>query len=125
MGKHSDWFVEAYTDASYGNLNNGAASSGAVVIFLRSGDVAVPLLWYVYKVKRVCSSSTEAETLTLSSGVDQAIYIREVLEELLGLDERQMKVKVVVDSRDTYDTIHSTVASDNRRLRSEIARLIA
>ena len=123
LGEHSDWFIEAYTDASHGNLNNGAASSGAVVIFLRSGDVAVPLLWYVNKVKRVCSSSTEAETLTLSSGVDQAIYIREVLEELLGLDERQMKVKVVVDSRDTYDTIHSTVASDNRRLRSEIARI--
>jgi hypothetical protein len=120
LGKYRDWYIEAYTDASHGNLNNGVDSTGAVVILLRSGTVAVPLLWYVNKLKRVCSSSTEAETLTLSGGVDQAIYVREVLEELLGLGDKQMKVKVIVDSRDTYDTVHSTVASDNRRLRSRI-----
>ena len=123
LGRYEDWYIEAYTDASHGNLNNGVDSTGAVVILLRSGTVAVPLLWYVNKVKRVCNSSTEAETLTLSGGVDQAIYVREVLEELLGIGSKQMKVKVIVDSKDTYDTIHSTVASDNRRLRSEVSRI--
>ena len=123
LGKYRDWYIEAYTDAAHGNLNNGVDSTGAVVILLRSGTVAVPLLWYVNKLKRVCNSSTEAETLTLSGGVDQAIYVREVLEELLGLEDKQMKVKMVVDSRDTYDTVHSTVAADSRRLRSEVSRI--
>ena len=123
LGNYKDWYVEAYTDASHGNLNNGVDSTGAVVILLRSGTVAVPLLWYVNKLKRVCNSSTEAETLTLSGGVDQAIYVREVLEELLGLGDKQMKVRVIVDSKDTHDTIHSTLAADNRRLRSEVSRI--
>ena len=123
LGNYKDWYVEAYTDASHGNHNNGVDSTGAVVILLRSGTVAVPLLWYVNKLKRVCNSSTEAETLTLSQGVDQAIYVRQVLEELLGLGDKQMKVKVIVDSKDTQDTIHSTLAADNRRLRSEVSRI--
>ena len=58
-----DWNVNlessVWSRTEDGNFNNGAASSGVVVIFLRSGDVAVPLLWYVNKVKRVCNSSTQ------------------------------------------------------------------
>ena len=96
-----------------GNRNNGADSTGAVDILLRSGTVAVPLLWYVNKLKRVGNSSTEAETLTLSGGVDQEIDAREVLED------KQRKVKVIVDSRGTYDTVHSTVKQFSSTDRNE------
>ena len=73
-----------YTDASFGNLENGG-SQGSCNLFLADENGSCNLLsWQSKKLKRVARSSLTAETLAMLNGVEAALYVRELCKELYG-----------------------------------------
>jgi hypothetical protein len=70
----------------------------------------------------VCGSTLEAETLSLVEGMGQAVYVKQVIEEMCGMPENTIPVHALIDHKGAYEAIHSTVAVEDRRLRSEVAR---
>ena len=113
-----------FTDASYGNINDGKDSTGSYVIFLIepvSGKCA-PLDWKANKTKRKANSTLAAEALSLSVGLDAAVGIRWQLREILGEDYK-LPITAIIDNKDTYDAVHSSTDVTERRLRREIAIL--
>ena len=113
-----------FTDASYGNINDGKDSTGSYVIFLIepiSGKCA-PLDWRANKTKRKANSTLAAEALSLSIGLDAAVGIRWQLREILGEDHK-LPITAIIDNKDTYDAVHSSTDVTERRLRREIAIL--
>ena len=116
------WSISVASDASWKNLNDGTGSTQAGVIFLTNGEVKYPVLWWANKIRRTCISASEAELLSLIVAIDNAIYLRQTLEELFSLDTK-VPVVVELDNSDVHQTIHANVAPKERRLRAEVARI--
>ena len=100
--------MEVSTDASLSNLNEGVDSVEARVILVKNekNDCA-PLVWCANKIKRIVDSTLEAECLSLLSGLKEAIYLREVIEEVFNLRDKSVPVKAIVDNKSTVDAIQS------------------
>ena len=124
LGPVEDWIIEVSTDASLSNLNDGVDSVEARVILIRNekGDCA-PILWSANKIKRIVDSTLEAECLSLLSGLKEAIYLREVIEEIFKLKEKAISVRAIVDNKSTVDAIHSTAPVEDKKLRRDVARI--
>ena len=116
------WSIVVACDASWKNLNEGTGSTQAGVVFLTNGEIKYPVLWWANKIKRVCISAMEAELLSMIVAVDQAIYLRQTLEELFNL-KTKIPVVVELDNSDCYQTVHANVAAKERRIRAEVARI--
>lgn len=118
----SKWRVEVACDASWRNLSGGTGSTQAGIVFLTNGDVKYPVLWWANKIKRTCNSAMEAELLSMNSAIDQAVYLRETVEEIFGL-RAKLPVTVYLDNNDCHQAVHANVAAKERRLRGEVARV--
>ena len=122
LGEVAGWSIELATDASWQNLN-GTDSTEAGLVMIRGGNTAAPVLWWSNKIKRVCRSAMEAETMALNTGIDQAIFVKQVMEELLALPEDSIPLKAMVDNQDCHAIAHANVAAKERRLRAEVGRI--
>ena len=124
LGPVSGWVVEVSTDASLSNLNEGVDSVEARVILVKNEkNDSAPLAWCANKIKRIVDSTLEAECLSLLSGLKEAIYLREVIEEVFNLRDKSVPVKAIVDNKSTVDAIHSTAPVEDKKLRRDVARI--
>ena len=78
LGEEDGWSVELATDAALQNLS-GIDSTEAGLVMIRGGNTVASILWWLNKIKRVCRSAMKAETMALNTGMDQAIYVKQVL----------------------------------------------
>ena len=113
--------IIVYTDASFGNLNDGVDSMGANIVFLADhrGN-CIPISWEANKVKRVVKSTIAAETLALANGLDNAIFTRRSLVEMLGMKEDSIAIEAVIDNKSCLEALQSTSLVNDKRLRREI-----
>ena len=94
-----DWYIEVSTDAS----------------------LWVPVSWFCNKISRVLDSTLAAECLSLKEGLHEAIYVRQVNEELFGLKDKSVPVHRIMDNKGTVDAVHSTVSVSDKKLRRDVA----
>ena len=124
LGRTEHWKVVVYTDASFGNLGTG--SCGGFLVFLVSIDNQAALLaWKSGKVQRVVKSTLAAESLSLSEGLDEAIYIKHIICEVLGLDTENGALPIIgiVDHEGLCNNIRSTKMVSEKRLRIDLASI--
>ena len=57
-------------------------------------------------ISRVVRSSLAAETLALQEGIDEAIYLRHLLSEMMP--EQSLPIDVHVDNKGLVDAVRST-----------------
>ena len=86
-------------------------------------DIGCVVSWRSSKLKRVVSSSTAADALVVNDALDQALYVKDVLIELLGSTAKDIPIKLFTDSRYLYRSVMSTTLCDNPRWRSDVAKL--
>ena len=69
-------------DASY---NSDEKSIGGMLIMMEDDKMtkASPIMWKSKQIERVCHSSKDAETLSMSKLLDEVVYIARQLEILL------------------------------------------
>ena len=121
LGPVSGWSLEVWTDASLFTLNEGVNSTGAMLILLVNEEgTCVPIVWQANKIKRIVRSSLEAECLALVEGLKEATFVRDVIEELFDLEEKEIPVKAIIDNKSTVDAVHSTAAVSDKKLRRDI-----
>jgi len=124
LGDHSSWRLLLFTDAAHANLCDGVSSSMAFVIFLvGDGRQCCPLSWSANKIKRVVRSTLAAEALSLQEGMEEVIYIRTMMIELLGISEKSIPILAYVDNKSVVEAIHSTKMVDDKRLRIDIGAI--
>ena len=113
-----------YTDASFGNINEGVGSVGGQLVFLvdKKGKAAL-IDWHAGKVKRVVRSTLTAETLSLVEGLESAVYHRVLVSELSGKKPDRFEIRAVIDNRSCVDALNSTSQVDDKRLRIEIGEV--
>ena len=119
-----DLKIVVFTDASLGNINDRAGSTGAFIVWLMDNTgQCCPIAWNAHKIKRVVRSTLAAETLSLEEGLEAGFYYREMLENIFGLDPRTIKIEAYVDNKSVIEAILSTRLVDDKRLRVDIAAI--
>ncbi|KAL5255719.1 hypothetical protein ACHWQZ_G011069 [Mnemiopsis leidyi] len=95
------------------------------LIFLTDGVVANLIAWSSGKVKRVVHSVFGAETLSCTEGTAAAILIRQLLSEILFKEPNSETIPIVAltDSKQLYDSVHSSSPCSDKRLVLDIALL--
>ena len=81
--------------------------------------------WSSRKVKRVVHSAFGAETLACSDGMGAAIYVRQILSEILygNPKMRVIPIEGFIDSKQSYDQITSTKQCEEKRLRLDVSEI--
>ena len=121
MSRMEECTLDCYTDASFANLPDGG-SQGGFVIFLSDCDGnKCPLSWQSRRLRRVVKSTLAAETLALVEGAEAAVYLKTIIEEIVGCDK--LKVQCYVDNKSLVEALKSSTSVDDRRLRIDVALL--
>ena len=85
---------------------------------------ASPIMWKSKQIERVCHSSKDAETLSMSKLLDEVVYIARQLEILLFGDYRKrMPVRIMTDSEPTLESIASTKQIERKGLRMTVQEM--
>ena len=106
--------IVVYSDASYKNLPNCGSQGAHIVLLCDSDNNCAPIQWQSKKIKRVVKSTLAAECLALHDGVDNAFYIKTILQELLNID---LNIDCYVDCNSRVDNVHSsTNVKEDKRL---------
>ena len=123
--EHGDIQLLCFSDASLGNLSETKSSVGGYLIFLTDGRAANLIAWSATKVKRVVHSIFAAETLACVDGTAMAIYIRQLMSEILFKEPRTKSIPITAftDSKQLYDCVNSTSQCADKRLVLDIAEL--
>jgi len=82
-----------------------------------------PLSWCANKIKRVVRSTLSAEMLSLQEGIEEAIYLRGLIVEMLGREEKSVPIVAFVDNKSVTQALCSTKLVDGKRLRMDIAAI--
>ena len=123
LGNPEDWYIFVMSDAAFANLVDNVSSAGGYIILLvGEGNKCAALSWRANKIKRVVKSTLAAETLELDESLNHAIYIKELIKQMIGTVV-DMPIEVWTDSKNSYKGINSTTQVEDRRLRIDIAAI--
>ena len=112
-----------FTDAAHANLSNNSGSMGAHVVFLvDSFGKCCTFSWQANKIKRVVRSTIAAEALSLLEGIEDAVYLRQLLNEIYPC-QSNILIDAVVDNKSVIEAVYSTKSVDDKRLRIDISAL--
>ena len=62
------------------------------------------------------TSSTAAEALSANDTLDDMMYIKNVLKEILGSDVDHASLNLFTDSKNLYDSVNTSTLVENPRL---------
>ena len=110
-----------YTDASINNLLHGGSQGGHTIFLTDFHNKCCPLIWNSSKIKRVARSTLAAETLALNEGSKTALYLSQILGEILHLEH--IPITCLTDNKWLYDVTNSVTSTTDRLLRVEIATI--
>jgi len=117
LGNREDLQIIGIVDASYKTDNKSIAG---MLIALANKDMtkASPLMWKTKQIVRVCHSSKDAETLSMTKMIDEVTYMARHVEILLyGKYNKKMDVRIYTDSEPTLESIASTRQIERKGLR--------
>ena len=124
LGNISKLKVLAYTDSSYRNDEMKVKSVGGRCVLLTNeeGDCS-PLAWKSKTIQQVWKSVKTAETRSLERGIEDAIYLARMLNEIYTgkVSESQVPVEIKIDSKTLLDSIGSTKQVDEKTIRHLVA----
>ena len=122
----SKWFVTIFCDTSHNSINDGFGSVSAFVIFLSNGYVrgkrnrCCILAWRSNKIRRVCRSLNDVETLTLSMALEEGDLIRDQILQMTGISQDLVEMEVYCDDKNAMSICEaSTPTKSSISIRNE------
>ena len=124
LGDPVSWKLLVYSDAALANLCDGVSSMEAhLILLVNDKGLSCPLSWHAGKIKRVVRSTIAAEALSLLQGIEDAIYLRAMLADILGEPYVPIPLEAYVDNKSVVEAVHSTSMVDDKRLRLDVCTL--
>ena len=125
LGTIEQWSLVGHGDAGYKSLPDKVSSSGGHVILIcnKTKGLSCVVNWRSRKLKRIVSSSTAAESLAINDCLDELVYVKLVLSELLGRQAMDLPIHLFTDSRNLFKAVESSTSVENPRVRADIAKV--
>ena len=124
LGNWRDLKIVSFTDSSYRNADDATKSVGGRFIALANSEgECSPLIWKSKTIQQVCKSVKTAETRSLNEGMEDAIYLSQLVHEIYTgkVNEGHIPVEVFIDSK----TLHDSIISSKPVLEKTIRHIIA
>ena len=128
LGELDQLQLRCYSDASLANLSSGKSAGGHVIFLVGQNSNAFPLSWKTKTLRRVVRSTLSAETSAMVDALDITYFLSNVLSEVLFLTSvfhkmpvNRIPILAFTDNESLYRTVHSTVMTNEHRLRIDIA----
>ena len=113
--------IAVYVDASLASSSNGGSQDGYLIFIVGENRKCSLLNWQSKRIKRVVRSSLSAETLMLCDALDDAIFLQQMVSELLFNKTFIIPIDVYTDNRSLYNILNLTNAVLEKQLRVDIA----
>lgn len=125
LGNSDALHVIVFSDASLGNLPDGGTQGGTLIGLMGEGGKFSPLCWQSKRIRRVVRSTLAGETLAMSDGIDNAIFLATLFSELTSGNAEQNAPPLicVTDNHSLFDALKSTKQVTEKRLRLEISSI--
>lgn len=125
LGNNNALNLTVFSDASLGNLPDGGTQGGTLITLMGESGTFSPLCWQSKRIRRVVRSTLAGETLAMSDGIDNAIFLATLFSELTtGTVDLNAPVLVcVTDNHSLYDALKSTKQVTEKRLRLDISSI--
>ncbi|KAL2093504.1 hypothetical protein ACEWY4_010816 [Coilia grayii] len=124
LGRDPGLKLVLFSDASFGNLSDGGTQGGHLIVLMGENGKFSPLSWQSKRVKRVVRSTLAGETLAMSEGIDNAIFLAMLFSELTsGCTDHSPPIICVTDNHSLVDALKSTKSVSEKRLRLEISSI--
>ena len=107
--------------ATLASSSNGGSQDGYLIFIVGENRKCSLLNWQSKRIKRVVRSSLSAETLVFCDALDDAIFLQQMVSELLFNKTFIIPVDVYTDNRSLYNILNLTNAVLEKRLRVDIA----
>ena len=130
--KTDKWYLTVFADASLKGLPDKLSSAMGYVVLLSEGfrpghrNAANILSWKSCKTRRIVASTYDGETLSLSTALEEAIFIKDQMVRMLGIGDKEILIEAYSDCNDTIAAItaNKPLPTKNNRLAAlEIARI--
>ena len=112
--------VVVYADASHANLKGSASQAGFVIFLVDKNRKANIVKWQSKKISRVVKSTLASETLAALEGIENAYYIKRLMEDIIG-EKAKITVHAISDNKSLVEAAYSTNALADYRLRIDMA----
>ena len=113
--------IAVYVDATLASSSNGGSQDGYLIFIVGENRKCSLLNWQSKRIKRVVRSSLSAETLVFCDALDDAIFLQQMVSELLFNKTFIISIDVYTDNRSLYNILNLTNAVLEKRLRVDIA----
>ena len=113
--------IAVYVDATLASSSNGGSQGGYLIFIVGENRKCSLLNWQSKRIKRVVRSSLSAETLVFCDALDDAIFLQQMVSELLFNKTFIIPIDVYTDNRSLYNILNLTNAVLEKRLRVDIA----
>lgn len=124
LGKDSELKMVVYSYASFGNHSNGGSQGGHLIVLMGENGMFSPLSWQSKRVKRIVPSTLAAETLAMSDGIDNAIFLTTLHSELTtGDTENTIPIICITDNHSLADALKSTKSVAEKRIRLKMSSI--
>uniref|UniRef100_M4AZE1 Integrase catalytic domain-containing protein n=1 Tax=Xiphophorus maculatus TaxID=8083 RepID=M4AZE1_XIPMA len=124
LGEDSNLRMVTFTDASFGNLSDGGTQGGHFIVLMGDNGQFSPISWQSKRIKRIVRSTLAGETLAMSEGIDNAIFLSTLFSELsAGSTACPPPIMCVTDNFSLVDALKSTKFVTEKRLRLEISSI--
>ena len=107
--------------ATLASSSNGGSQDGYLIFIVGENRKCSSLNWQSKRIKRVVRSSLSAETLVFCDALDDAIFLQQMVSELLFNKTFIIPIDVYTDNRSLYNILNLTNAVLEKRLRVDIA----
>lgn len=98
-----------FTEASFANLSDGGTQGGHLIVLMGENGQFSPISWQSKRIKRIVRSRLAGETLAMSEGIDNAIFLSTLFSELYaGSTAHPVSIICVTDNFSLVDALKST-----------------
>ena len=120
LGRNDGLKIVCYSDASMGNLSDGATQGASFIALVGENGRFSPLYWQSKRIRRVVKSTLAAETLAMTEAIDNAVFIAMLFSELYYGRYENIPLVCVTDNRSLLEAIRSNKGVAEKRLRIDI-----
>lgn len=100
-----------YTDASFGNLNDGGTQGGFSILANEEGQT-ISICWNSKKIHRVVRNTLAGETLAMAERVDTAKFVSTLFTEITT--EKPVPKRLSIIQRTDYKSLNDALKSTKR-----------
>ena len=120
LGKDKDLKIIVFTDGAHGNLADGGSQGGYSVFLVGENGKCSLISWQSKRICRVAKSSLAAETLSMSDGIDGAVFVNALLSKIYFGNTGSLPIEFITDNQYLVDALKLSKYVSDKCLRIEI-----